>query len=121
MALKPGSVVGTLTAALFTIWEWIENPGGIFLVPDCTSWSIVLETGLSWFIPSFLIVGGGTLVVRIVWLFLYRRRCGTRTRLSYLCDPSRAFDNWQRLLLADRGRWLFDGATRDRVRGMVSK
>ena len=77
MALKHGSVVGTLTAALFAIWDWVENPGGIFRGPEGTSWSIVLETGLSWLIPAFLIVGGGTLVVRIVWLFLYRRRGGT--------------------------------------------
>ena len=76
VALKLGSVVGSLTAAFFAIWDWIENPGGIFRGPDGTSWSIVLETGLSWLIPAFLIVGGGTLVVRIVWLFFYRSRGG---------------------------------------------
>lgn len=76
LALKLGSVVGTLTAAAFAIWDWIENPGGVFRGQDGTSWPIVLETGLSWFIPTFLIVGGGTLVIRIVWLFVYRRRDG---------------------------------------------
>lgn len=77
VALKLGSVVGTLTAALFAIRDWIENPGGIFRGPDGTSWSIVLETGLSWFIPTFLIVGAGTLVIRIVCLFICRRRGST--------------------------------------------
>ena len=75
--LKLGSVVGTLKAALFTIWDWIENPRGIFRGSDGTSWLIVLETGLSWFLPTFLIVGAGTLVIRIIWLFACRRTGGT--------------------------------------------
>ena len=76
LPLRLGSVVGTLTAALFALRDWIENPEGLFRVKDGTSWSIVLETGLSWFIPTFLIVGGGTLAIRIVWLFICRRRGG---------------------------------------------
>jgi len=74
LALRLGSVVGTLIAALFALWDWIENPGGIFSGPDGTSWSVVFETGLSWFVPTFLIVGGGVLAIRIVWLFLFRGR-----------------------------------------------
>lgn len=37
-----------------TVWEWIENPGGIFRGDAGTNWTFVWETAWSWLFPSTL-------------------------------------------------------------------
>jgi len=53
-----GLVVSFALSATVTlvicIWEWIENPGGIFHDANGTNWQFIVETGMSWFIPTFL-------------------------------------------------------------------
>lgn len=51
-----GVVVGFLIAAPFTIADWRLNPGGILRDDQGTRWSVLLETGLSWFLPVALVV-----------------------------------------------------------------
>ena len=56
-AIRFGVLAGVLGSALVTLamtaWDWLENPGGIFRGPGGTSWNIVLETALSWLLPTF--------------------------------------------------------------------
>ncbi len=53
-ALAAGLVCGGLVAVVMMLWEWWENPGGIFRTNDGTHWQFVLETGWSWFMPIAL-------------------------------------------------------------------
>lgn len=39
-----------------TLWNWIENPGGIFHDTSGTSWSFVSDTFFSWFWPLLLLL-----------------------------------------------------------------
>jgi len=37
-----------------TLWDWLDNPSGIFHGPKGTNWNFVLETAVSWLIPTFV-------------------------------------------------------------------
>ena len=43
-------------AAFVTLWELIENPGGIFRHAEGTQWGFVWDTAVSWLVPTFLYV-----------------------------------------------------------------
>lgn len=49
-----GFTVATLLMSVFTFWNWLENPGGIFRDEAGTHWPFVFETAISWFLPSFV-------------------------------------------------------------------
>jgi N6-adenosine-specific RNA methylase IME4 len=44
----------SLAAAIFTVWDWLENPGGIFRDSSGTNWNFVYDTAVSWFVPTFI-------------------------------------------------------------------
>lgn len=48
-----GAIVATLVTLVVTVWEWLENPGGIFRDEDGTHWGFVFDTAVSWFSPTF--------------------------------------------------------------------
>ncbi|WP_076409383.1 hypothetical protein [Shewanella sp. UCD-KL12] len=52
--LLVGLVGASLITSVITIWELIENPGGIFHNEQGLNWSFVFDTASSWFMPSFL-------------------------------------------------------------------
>ena len=56
-SLRVGIVLGLAIAVVFAlvicVWEWIENPGGIFHDANGTNWQFVYDTGISWLIPMF--------------------------------------------------------------------
>jgi len=52
-ALQFGALSSTLLALTVTLWEWLENPGGIFRGSEGTHWSFVAETAVSWLVPGF--------------------------------------------------------------------
>jgi len=56
------------------LWEWIENPGGIFHGPDGTRWGFVLDTAISWFVPTLLnaFFIFGLILFGYNWLSFYR-------------------------------------------------
>lgn len=56
LVLLDGVAVGLAVAATMTFLDWRANPGGIFHGADHTNWSVVLETALSWFVPTAGIV-----------------------------------------------------------------
>ena len=54
--LASGAVIAIPLTLIMCVWEWIENPGGIFHGPGGTNWSFVFDTAMSWFVPTFLYV-----------------------------------------------------------------
>lgn len=52
-----GVTVGTVVAVVVTlvvcVWEWIENPNGIFHNADGTNWQFMFDTAVSWIVPTF--------------------------------------------------------------------
>ena len=52
--LLVGAIVAVILSSAMTLWDWLENPGGIFRGPDGTHWDFVLETLYSWLLPGFV-------------------------------------------------------------------
>ena len=48
-----GTAVAFSVTLVICLWEWIENPGGIFRGDDGTNWGFVFDTAISWLIPTF--------------------------------------------------------------------
>jgi hypothetical protein len=47
------SLVGATSISVgVTLWEWLENPSGIYHDGTTTHWQIVYETAFSWLIPT---------------------------------------------------------------------
>ena len=69
-AVAAGIGAGLVVAAWMTLLDWRINPGGIFRGTDGTNWSIVIETGWSWFLPVTVVV---TALVLVVLFFVGRR------------------------------------------------
>ena len=63
-----GAVVSMVVTVVICLWEWIENPGGIFHGADGTNWQFVLDTALSWLVPTFVDVVVIATLVRLLWL-----------------------------------------------------
>lgn len=49
--------VSLVLTSIMCLWEWAENPGGIFRGPDGTNWAFVYDTAISWLVPTFLLTG----------------------------------------------------------------
>jgi hypothetical protein len=49
-----GSIISIIITIFNTLWEWIENPGGIFHDSDGTRWRFVFDTAVSWLWPTFV-------------------------------------------------------------------
>ena len=66
-----GAAVATAIALIVTIWEWVENPGGIFHNAEGTNWHFVYDTAVSWFFPIF---GWVTVIAALIHLAWSRLR-----------------------------------------------
>lgn len=53
-ALYSSLIVATLLTAIVTIWEWLDNPSGIFYDQNNTNYQFLFDTALSWFLPTFI-------------------------------------------------------------------
>jgi hypothetical protein len=51
--LVTGAAVAALVTLIMCVWEWLENPGGIFRDASGTQWHFVYDTAVSWFLPVF--------------------------------------------------------------------
>jgi len=54
-ALGLAAAVALLAASTMSYLDWRLNPGGIFRCEDGTSWTVVWETWVSWFVPVLLL------------------------------------------------------------------
>ncbi len=75
-SLVTGTLASLIITLVFTVWNWLENPSEIFHDESGTHWNFVLDTALSWLLPSFVYVVGGSIVGGILWYLpvqLHRR------------------------------------------------
>ena len=78
-ALLTGALWSVLVTLVVTVWEWIENPGGIFHGTEGTNWNFVLETAISWLVPTLI---WATIVVFAIHIMasLMRHAAANRNR-----------------------------------------
>ena len=73
-----GIAAGALTSAAVTlivvVWEWLENPGGIFHNENGTNWGFVLDTAISWLVPTFVYAAVIASIAHLGWSAIRRRR-----------------------------------------------
>ena len=71
-----GAIVSAIVTVIVVIWEWVENPGGIFRSPGGTNWQFVLDTAISWIVPTFVYVTLMVSLLLLAWHFVkwYRGR-----------------------------------------------
>ena len=73
-----GLTIGFLSAfvitLVITIWEWLENPSGIFHNEDGTNWSFVYDTAISWFVPTFIQISIISATLHIIVTLIKRYR-----------------------------------------------
>ena len=69
-----GAFVSATVTVIVVIWEWIENPGGIFRSELGTNWQFVSDTAISWFVPTFAYVAVVVSVSQSVWHLMKKYR-----------------------------------------------
>ena len=73
-----GSTVAITVALAVTIWEWIENPGGIFRGPEGTNWNFIADTALSWVTPTFFYATSIAYAAILFWFVVKTIRASFR-------------------------------------------
>lgn len=69
-----GVVLSTAVTLFMVAWEWLENPGGIFRDETGTNWQFILDTAVSWFIPTFVYASVIASIIRMIWTAIVSRR-----------------------------------------------
>jgi hypothetical protein len=69
-----GITLAAAVALFVTVWEWVENPGGIFRDASGTNWAFIYDTAVSWFVPVALWASPVLASVRCGLWYLARRR-----------------------------------------------
>ena len=69
-----GAASSVSVTVVVVIWEWVENPGGIFHGESGTNWPFVFDTAISWFIPTFVYVAIIVSISHLAWAALRRYR-----------------------------------------------
>ncbi len=72
-----GITIAIAVTSFVTIWEWLENPGGIFRDEEGTNWRFVYDTAISWFVPTLLQATPLAVLTCLLWA---RVRHGPRER-----------------------------------------
>jgi hypothetical protein len=68
LGLAVGAAVSAAVTLVITIWEWLENPGGIFHDETGTRWNFVVDTAVSWFVPTFIYVAVIASALHLAWI-----------------------------------------------------
>jgi len=74
LGIATGTAVATLVTVIVVIWEWVENPGGIFRSEIGTHWNFVLDTAISWFVPTLVYVAITASVIHLAWTVVRKLR-----------------------------------------------
>lgn len=74
LGLAVGAIVSSSVTVIVVVWEWLENPGGIFHSEIGTNWEFVFDTAISWFIPTFVYAAIIVSVLHLAWSFIAKRR-----------------------------------------------
>lgn len=67
-----GAVVSVIVTIIIVIWEWLENPGGIFRDESGTNWGFIFDTATSWLLPTFGYVTFIAVLIHLVWFAIGR-------------------------------------------------
>ncbi|MFT5788444.1 MAG: hypothetical protein ACI8SJ_000547 [Shewanella sp.] len=51
---KWAGIFSVIVTLVIVLWEWLENPGGIFRGDNGTQWHFVYDTAISWFVPTLI-------------------------------------------------------------------
>ena len=54
--MQSAAVMFFTVTLIVVVWEWLENPGGIFHNENGINWGFVLDTAISWLVPIFVYV-----------------------------------------------------------------
>ena len=74
--IAAGAVVSLTVTLIIVVWEWLENPGGIFRDENGTNWNFILDTAISWFVPTFILVGIIASAAHLLWSLIRNRGRG---------------------------------------------
>lgn len=74
LGLAAGALVSAAVTVIVVVWEWLENPGGIFRSESGTNWGFVFDTTISWLVPTFVYAAVLASVLHAVWLVARRHR-----------------------------------------------
>ena len=74
LGLALGAIVSSSVTVIVVIWEWLENPGGIFHSELETNWKFVFDTAISWFAPTFAYVTIIASGLHLAWSAIEKRR-----------------------------------------------
>mgnify|MGYP001611864416 CR=1 FL=1 len=69
-----GATVSLTVTVIVVVWEWVENPGGIFRGEFGTNWKFVYDTAISWFVPTFIHVTVIAAASHLAWRFIKKHR-----------------------------------------------
>jgi hypothetical protein len=67
ISLSVSAIAALLVSASVTLWEWLENPSGIFHDGSSTNWQFVWDTAISWLLPTFGYLLIITLLAQLLW------------------------------------------------------
>jgi N6-adenosine-specific RNA methylase IME4 len=67
ISLRVSAITALAISACVTLWEWVENPSGIFHDDSSTQWQFVWDTAISWLLPTFGYLLIITLLAQLLW------------------------------------------------------
>ena len=67
LGLAAGVAISSTVTVIIVIWEWLENPGGIFRGESGTNWGFVFDTAISWFVPTFVYAALFASALHLAW------------------------------------------------------
>ncbi len=73
-----GTTVSITVTLIVTVWEWIENPGGIFRGSQGTNWNFIADTALSWITPTFFYATSIAYAAILFWFVVKTIRASLR-------------------------------------------
>ena len=74
--IATGAVMSFVVTLIVVVWEWLENPGGIFHNENETNWGFVIDTAISWFVPTFIHFAVIASIGHLLWSAIRKRRRG---------------------------------------------
>jgi len=74
LGLAVGALVSATVTVIVVVWEWLENPGGIFRSASGTNWGFIFDTAISWLVPTFVYVAIIASVLHLLWFGVSRHR-----------------------------------------------
>jgi hypothetical protein len=72
--LAVGAAASSVVTIAVVVWEWLENPGGVFRNELGTNWKFISDTAISWFAPTFIYLTLIASAAHLAWWIVRRQR-----------------------------------------------